>query len=621
MEREFLLGVDFRLFVDEATYESWLNLLRGLVYAKEREAQRWQAVVGAVARPLDVAVSGRREYAYAARSSRRVRHARSDSAAYGYAAAPPRARSSSPQASSYAYPFTFSVPQPQSAKCDMSRTAIQPTVSPSTSPSRDTILARPGSKRSAEDAFSPTSATFAAVPLKRPTGLAVDTSMSGSLGAMASGLVVPAGGSPAVTRSAYPSTQYADSLKGLENLSLSAGTPGSARQRQPLSSVPQQSQQPTHVLAAPYEYDVRGYGDAQRRGAPENLYFYALASSPMRDGYGSRATSGERGGAGGASHERRGQGGDVAMESQSQSWKGATGRKGNLRYSKVPPMQVQPSSTHSHSGSTYPGSVTQTQTQHTSGLPPAAGVGYVGGNGNAQPYLPPLTQALAYGASSSLFQASRDLPLPLPFNLPHPQPHPQAASSPAQYQQQQQQPAPHPLTQSLHLHRAQNAPLVVQSARSSPLPSFADVYASGVGVGVGSGAGGYLGSSAQSQSQARTYGYSGSSNVRYALSPLQHTQSQRTSSSVSQSQPWQHHHHQQPNTAQHAHAHAHEPAPRQPSNAAPAPFANAGPPGIQHFYGLTHSHSHSQTRERGRGERLYTYDGPASSPFAFTGRA
>ena len=41
MEREFLQGVDFRLYVDKSTYDSWLNLLRGLVLAKEREHQRW----------------------------------------------------------------------------------------------------------------------------------------------------------------------------------------------------------------------------------------------------------------------------------------------------------------------------------------------------------------------------------------------------------------------------------------------------------------------------------------------------------------------------------------------------------------------------------------------------
>jgi len=41
MEREFLLGVDFNLYVDKPTYASWLNLLKGLVMAKERDARRF----------------------------------------------------------------------------------------------------------------------------------------------------------------------------------------------------------------------------------------------------------------------------------------------------------------------------------------------------------------------------------------------------------------------------------------------------------------------------------------------------------------------------------------------------------------------------------------------------
>jgi hypothetical protein len=39
MEHEFLLGVDFNLYI-ETTYASWLNPLKGLVLAKERNARR-----------------------------------------------------------------------------------------------------------------------------------------------------------------------------------------------------------------------------------------------------------------------------------------------------------------------------------------------------------------------------------------------------------------------------------------------------------------------------------------------------------------------------------------------------------------------------------------------------
>ena len=46
MEREFLLGVDFNLYVDKPTYEAWLNLLKGLVWAKERDCRRVANDVG-----------------------------------------------------------------------------------------------------------------------------------------------------------------------------------------------------------------------------------------------------------------------------------------------------------------------------------------------------------------------------------------------------------------------------------------------------------------------------------------------------------------------------------------------------------------------------------------------
>jgi len=46
MEREFLLGVDFNLHVDKPTCEVWLNLLKGLVWAKERGCRRVASGVG-----------------------------------------------------------------------------------------------------------------------------------------------------------------------------------------------------------------------------------------------------------------------------------------------------------------------------------------------------------------------------------------------------------------------------------------------------------------------------------------------------------------------------------------------------------------------------------------------
>ncbi|KAH6880608.1 hypothetical protein BKA70DRAFT_187966 [Coprinopsis sp. MPI-PUGE-AT-0042] len=63
MEREFLMGVDFNLYVDKPTYESWLNLLKGLVIAKERDARS-------------------RAEGHRRRESRKVTNARSKAAEY-----------------------------------------------------------------------------------------------------------------------------------------------------------------------------------------------------------------------------------------------------------------------------------------------------------------------------------------------------------------------------------------------------------------------------------------------------------------------------------------------------------------------------------------------------------
>ena len=40
--REILLGIDFSLYVNKTTYESWLNLLKGLVMTKEKDGNVWK---------------------------------------------------------------------------------------------------------------------------------------------------------------------------------------------------------------------------------------------------------------------------------------------------------------------------------------------------------------------------------------------------------------------------------------------------------------------------------------------------------------------------------------------------------------------------------------------------
>lgn len=136
MEREFLLGIDFGLYVDKTTYLSWLNLLKGLVMAKERDSRNWRRSPRA-----RVTTQSRSHKTVAQRSQ--------------YARAQ-RARSSSPNRNAAA--VTFAPHQ------HITPPAVAVTYTPP----------RSGNKRSATDAFSPTSATFPPIkPTKRP-GLSLD---------------------------------------------------------------------------------------------------------------------------------------------------------------------------------------------------------------------------------------------------------------------------------------------------------------------------------------------------------------------------------------------------------------------------------------------------------------
>lgn len=139
MEREILLGIDFSLYVNKTTYESWLNLLKGLVMAKEKDGNVW------------------RNHSYSrGRSTRSARAAvpsntwptTRSASAYATPTRPYRARSTSPSSQSFRYPFTFTS-----------------TTQPASRPTNDQH-SKPGAKRSAEDAFSPTSTSFP--PIKAP---------------------------------------------------------------------------------------------------------------------------------------------------------------------------------------------------------------------------------------------------------------------------------------------------------------------------------------------------------------------------------------------------------------------------------------------------------------------
>lgn len=137
MEREFLMGVDFNLYVDKATYESWLNLLKGLIMAKERDSRHFRKARGLV------------------RTSKLTHpHASSGPVSRTYTSkyqtASHRARSTSPSQ-------TRSFPAPSHGY-----SAVPEPTSPTP---------RSGSKRSAAAAFSPTSATFSQIPSKRPISI------------------------------------------------------------------------------------------------------------------------------------------------------------------------------------------------------------------------------------------------------------------------------------------------------------------------------------------------------------------------------------------------------------------------------------------------------------------
>ncbi|KAH7906956.1 cyclin-domain-containing protein [Hygrophoropsis aurantiaca] len=221
MEREFLVGIDFGLYVDSSTYESWLNLLKGLVMAKERESRQWRTKGRPRAsRPTHPTTSGpaTRTYRYRCHSTSH------------------RARSTSPVQST-AHPRVFS------------SSVNMPVPHPYYSPTPN-----PGAKRSAADAFSPTSASFHVLPpLKRPTGMTLQIPETG----FASG---SSSGSPL------------ESLQSFAKMSLSSSSPHSSRTSQSIPTPMSTSDNRPQTLVAAYR--VQGPVNV-----PQNLYYYSLAGS------------------------------------------------------------------------------------------------------------------------------------------------------------------------------------------------------------------------------------------------------------------------------------------------------------------------------------------------------
>ncbi|KIJ58778.1 hypothetical protein HYDPIDRAFT_102039 [Hydnomerulius pinastri MD-312] len=225
MEREFLMGVDFSLYVSGKKYESWLNLLKGLVLAKESESRKWRR--------------SRTRY----RNGRRVQPTTSIPAARTYrwrcqsTSTTHRARSTSPV--QYTHPRTFSAHHV---------TPPNPHISPTPNS---------GSKRSAADAFSPTSASFNELPpLKRPTGIT---------------LQIPENGLPTGPNSA----SSLESLQSFAKMSLSSSSSSSPHDSRSAPSVGMLSSMPENrpqTLVAAYRVD-------RPVTVPQSLYYYSLAGS------------------------------------------------------------------------------------------------------------------------------------------------------------------------------------------------------------------------------------------------------------------------------------------------------------------------------------------------------
>ncbi|RXW17118.1 hypothetical protein EST38_g8740 [Candolleomyces aberdarensis] len=357
MEREFLLGVDFNLYVDKPTYESWLNLLKGLVQAKERDARNSRDIASRRRDARDSrkvpsaryhhhstprttrnpqpqsapyqppAVSSppqQRPASYATTTSTSAGQTAESDAVSSYATPtrlPPLSRA---VPSAYYYPYTSSntqhpstlssatqssypVSQPHASHHGYSRArSTSPTAgfsasngdvrmsdAPEATVTPSTYANAPVShKRTAEAAFSPTSASFGAhLPSKRPTSMILtipDSSFSSGMGGSAGATTGSTSSSviSAASAAAYENSPL-DTLSGFSSMTLE-GSP-QKRQQQDQAQYHQPQPQPAHhhhqqqplvpsTLVAPYSYQV----DSRKGGSqPQELYFYTLASSPM----------------------------------------------------------------------------------------------------------------------------------------------------------------------------------------------------------------------------------------------------------------------------------------------------------------------------------------------------
>lgn len=214
MEKEFLLGIDFGLYVDESTYESWLNLLQGLVMAKERELQNWRRSW----RPTrSLHRSHPRHHSYALRSQLTAHRARSSS---------PRRMPSGAALAAPSQQVYYDSPQQLQQHVQYAVPSLQP-----------------GSKRTASDAFYPDAAAYARgqaqVP-RRSTGLTLQIpELEYSSG-----------------QSSESSASPMESLQSFSKLSLGASPVDAGTGAPWVATVPGQHEVP-QTLASAYHVDDR----------------------------------------------------------------------------------------------------------------------------------------------------------------------------------------------------------------------------------------------------------------------------------------------------------------------------------------------------------------------------
>jgi hypothetical protein len=269
MEREILLGIDFSLYVNKTTYDSWLNLLKGLVMAKEKDGNVWKK---------NSFSRGRNTRSPRAPVPSNPWSASRSTPSYATPTRPHRARSTSPSSQSFRYPFTFTS-----------------TTQATSRPMNDQPL-KPGAKRSAEDAFSPTSIAFPPIKAPRRNTPALSLSIPRS---------VPVNSSPAVNHGVKSGSPL-DNLP-FSKLSLASNSPAVASSTQNVESddrmwVSSSGQHvPPKTLSAawPLQERERTWAAPQVRlfvhlarlrpsfpfintfiSLCQNLYYYSLACSP-----------------------------------------------------------------------------------------------------------------------------------------------------------------------------------------------------------------------------------------------------------------------------------------------------------------------------------------------------